>query len=212
MACDLHHLTAALHLADQLQALGAEAGHRNVHPLIVMGSFVRQPPIDHRLLHAQLERLIACPGTLWLLAAILANGASGGPAIDAFPGDTLLTPLERPRGLPIGNLTSQFLANLHLNAIDHRLRALPGIRACLRYVDDLALFADRPEPLRQALLVLRSRPGSSAPAAPPHQNPPAPHGSGRQLRGLPRDRWPHPPAQPQPAAHSPGAAPLLPGP
>ena len=104
---------------------------------------------------AQLEQLIACPSTLWLLRSILANGASGGPAIDVFTGDTLLTPLERPRGLPIGNLTSQFLANLHLNAIDHRLRVLPGIRACLRYVDDLALFADRPEPLRQALVVLR---------------------------------------------------------
>ena len=113
------------------------------------------PSIDHRFLLAQLERLIACPSTLWLLRSILANGASGGPAIDVFPGDTLLTPLERPRGLPIGNLTSQFLANLHLNAIDHHLLALPGIRGCLRYVDDLALFADGPEPLLQALMVLR---------------------------------------------------------
>lgn len=114
------------------------------------------PSIDHFLLLAQLEQLITCPSTLWLLRSILANGASGGPAIDGFPGDTLLTPLERPRGLLIGNLTSQFLANLHLNAIDHRLRALPGIRACLRYVDDLALFADRPEPLRQALVTLKT--------------------------------------------------------
>lgn len=113
------------------------------------------PSIDHRLLKAQLERWIICPGTLWLLEVILANGASGGPAIDAFPGDTLFTPLERPRGLPIGNLTSQFLANFHLNAIDHKLKGLQGIRTCLRYVDDLALFADRPEVLRQALKVLR---------------------------------------------------------
>jgi len=114
------------------------------------------PSIDHQLLLAQLEPQIACPGTLWLLRSILANGACCGPAIDAFPGDTLLTPLERPRGLPIGNLTSQFLANLHLNALDHQLRALPGIRACLRYVDDLALFADHPEPLRCAREVLRA--------------------------------------------------------
>jgi RNA-directed DNA polymerase len=112
------------------------------------------PSIDHRLLQAQLAGLIACQGTLWLLAVILANGASAGPAIDAFSGDSLLTPLERPRGLPIGNLTSQFLANLHLNTIDHRLRALPGIRACLRYVDDLALFSDQPEPLHRALELL----------------------------------------------------------
>ena len=101
-----------------------------------------------------LERRISCPGTLWLLSVILANGPSAGPAIDGFPGDTLLTPLERPRGLPIGNLTSQFLANLHLDALDHHLRELPGVRAHLRCVDDLALFADEPEPLRQALVVL----------------------------------------------------------
>jgi retron-type reverse transcriptase len=79
------------------------------------------PSIDHRLLLAQLEQQIVCPGTLWLLRAILANGATMGPAIDAFPGDTLLTPLQRPRSLPIGNLTSQFLANLHLDPLDHRL-------------------------------------------------------------------------------------------
>jgi hypothetical protein len=108
------------------------------------------PSIDLTILRAQLAAAIHCPGTLWLIDQILANGASHGPALDAFPGDTLLTPLQRPRGLPIGNLTSQFLANLHLNALDHTLSALPGLRAYLRYVDDLALFADHPEPLRHA--------------------------------------------------------------
>ena len=53
-------------------------------------------------------------------------------------------------------LTSQFLANLHLDPIDHRLRSLPGVRAYLRYVDDLSLFADHPEPLRHSLTVLRT--------------------------------------------------------
>ena len=108
------------------------------------------PSIDLTILRAQLAAAIACPGTLWLLDQILTNGATIGPALDAFPGDTLLTPLQRPRGLPIGNLTSQFLANLHLNALDHSLSALPGVRSYLRYVDDLALFADHPEPLRRA--------------------------------------------------------------
>jgi retron-type reverse transcriptase len=108
------------------------------------------PSIDLTILRQQLAERIACPGTLWLLDRILANGASHGAALDAFPGDTVLTPLERPRGLPIGNLTSQFLANLHLDALDHRLAALPGIGAYLRYVDDVALFANSAEPLRQA--------------------------------------------------------------
>jgi RNA-directed DNA polymerase len=108
------------------------------------------PSIDLTILRAQLAAAISCPGTLWLLDQILANGATIGPALDAFPGDTLLTPLERPRGLPIGNLTSQFLANLHLNALDHTLSGLPGVGTYLRYVDDLALFADDPEPLQRA--------------------------------------------------------------
>ncbi len=127
------------------------------HPWVLQADIrLYFPSIDHQLLLAQLERRIACRPTLWLLRAILANGASAGPAIDAFPGDDLLTPLQRPRGLPIGNLTSQFLANLHLDPIDHRLRSLTGVRAYLRYVDDLSLFADHPETLRHSLTVLRT--------------------------------------------------------
>ncbi len=50
------------------------------------------PSIDLTILRAQLAERLACPGTLWLLDQILSNGASQGPALDAFPGDTLLTP------------------------------------------------------------------------------------------------------------------------
>jgi len=114
------------------------------------------PSIDLTILRQQLAACIACPGTLWLLDRILDNGAQHGPAFDAFPGDTLLTPLQRPRGLPIGNLTSQFLANLHLNALDHRLAALPGIGAVLRYVDDVALFANSARPLQEARALLEA--------------------------------------------------------
>jgi retron-type reverse transcriptase len=103
------------------------------------------PSIDHHHLLNQLHGLIACPGTLWLLETILAHGAEARPTLDPFPGDTLLTPLERPHGLPIGNLTSQFLANLHLNDFDHEIASMTGVASYLRYVDDFALFAhDRP--------------------------------------------------------------------
>ena len=53
---------------------------------------------------------------------------------------------------------------LYFPSIDHRLLiaqlerliACPASRTCLRYVDDVALFADRPDPLQQALVVLRA--------------------------------------------------------
>jgi hypothetical protein len=58
-----------------------------------------------------------------------------------FPGDDLFAVL-RPRGLPIGNLTSQFWANVYMNPFDHFVTRELGCRAYIRYVDDFLLFAD----------------------------------------------------------------------
>jgi len=58
-----------------------------------------------------------------------------------FPGDDLLAAC-RPRGLPIGNLTSQFWSNCYLHPLDLFVKRELGCRAYLRYVDDMALFAD----------------------------------------------------------------------
>lgn len=58
-----------------------------------------------------------------------------------FPGDTPGA-LDRPRGLPIGNLTSQFWSNCYLDALDHFITDTLGCTAYVRYVDDMVLFAD----------------------------------------------------------------------
>ena len=60
-----------------------------------------------------------------------------------FPGDDLFEPYRRRRGLPIGNLTSQFSANLYLDRFDHRVTEVLGA-PYVRYVDDFALFHDDP--------------------------------------------------------------------
>jgi len=60
-----------------------------------------------------------------------------------FPGDDLFEPYRRRRGLPIGNLTSQFFANLYLDRFDHFVTEV--LRApYVRYVDDFVLFHDDP--------------------------------------------------------------------
>jgi hypothetical protein len=58
-----------------------------------------------------------------------------------FPDDDLLA-AARPRALPIGNLTSQFWANVYLNEVDQFAKRELGVRAYLRYVDDLLIFSD----------------------------------------------------------------------
>ena len=58
-----------------------------------------------------------------------------------FPGDDLFAPL-RPRGLPIGNLTSQFFANVLLDTLDHFIKEELRVPGYVRYADDLLLFSD----------------------------------------------------------------------
>ena len=58
-----------------------------------------------------------------------------------FPGDDLFA-CQRPRGLPIGNLTSQWWANCYLNPFDQFVKRELHCEAYLRYVDDFALFSN----------------------------------------------------------------------
>jgi retron-type reverse transcriptase len=100
------------------------------------------PSIDHAILKALIRRKIKCPETLWLIDTIIDGSNEQEPTIDYFPGDDLLTPIQRRRGLPIGNLTSQFFANIYLNGFDHYVQEQLKATKYLRYVDDFALFSD----------------------------------------------------------------------
>ena len=114
---------------------------------------VRQffPSIDHDILYAQLARQINDAAVLRLIRQILATGVG---VLDSeydmqwFDGDDLWASL-RPRGLPIGNLTSQFWANVYLNALDQFVKHELKCQRYLRYVDDFLLFADDKATLRR---------------------------------------------------------------
>jgi RNA-directed DNA polymerase len=45
-------------------------------------------------------------------------------------------------GLPIGNLTSQWFANLYLDAFDHFVKDRLGVKGYVRYMDDFVLWHD----------------------------------------------------------------------
>ena len=101
------------------------------------------PAIDHEILKRDFRRRIACEQTLWLMDAIVDGSNPQEPVEVYFPGDDLFTPQARKRGLPIGNLTSQWFANLYLDGLDHFIKEV--LRApYVRYVDDFALFHDDP--------------------------------------------------------------------
>jgi hypothetical protein len=102
------------------------------------------PAIDHQLLLEILGRHIPEDDVMALIARIIASGEG---VLDQeytpplFPGDDLIA-LMRPRGLPIGNLTSQFWSNCYLNPFDQFVTRELRCRAFLRFVDDFTLFSD----------------------------------------------------------------------
>jgi retron-type reverse transcriptase len=100
------------------------------------------PSIDHEILFARIARKIKCPDTLWLIRLIIDTSNQQEENVQYYQGDNLLTPLERRRGIPIGNLTSQFFANIYLDGLDHYVKEDLQCRSYIRYVDDITVFGD----------------------------------------------------------------------
>ena len=105
------------------------------------------PSIDHEILKALLRKKIGCVRTLVLLDNLIDRSNPQETMECYFEGDDLFTPYERRRGIPLGNLTSQFFGNLYLNPLDHFIKDRLGVKGYVRYVDDLTLFADSAETL-----------------------------------------------------------------
>jgi retron-type reverse transcriptase len=101
------------------------------------------PSVDLAILRDILQRKVGDEDVQWLMDQILRSGEgvlAHEYSLTLFPGDDLFA-ANRPRGLPIGNLTSQFWANVYLNELDQFSKRQLGCPAYLRYVDDFLFFA-----------------------------------------------------------------------
>ena len=88
--------------------------------------------IDHTILKQFLCRIIKDARCLELLFGVIDSYK-----ID-FEGDSV----GRKKGLPIGNLTSQFFANFYLSALDHFILEKLKPEGYVRYMDDMVIFGD----------------------------------------------------------------------
>ena len=84
--------------------------------------------IDHAVLKTQLRRIIKDAKAIFMLDEI----------IDSYE-------TEPGRGVPIGNLTSQFFANMYLSCLDHHILEKLRPSAYCRYMDDFVVWADSME-------------------------------------------------------------------
>ncbi len=97
--------------------------------------------IDHQILKQLLQRIFKDAQLLNVLNQIIDYPLPGSPP---------------NKGLPIGNLTSQHFANLYLGELDHALKEKQGVKAYLRYMDDMLLFGHNKNELRQTLQYLET--------------------------------------------------------
>jgi retron-type reverse transcriptase len=107
------------------------------------------PSIDHEILKSIIVRKVKCRDTINLIDRIIDHSNPQEPTFDWFPGDSLLAPCERRRGLPLGNQTSQFFANVLLNPFDHFVKEQLHVRGYVRYVDDFVLFGNDKQQLAE---------------------------------------------------------------
>ena len=115
------------------------------------------PSIDHEILLSCIERKIGDEKLLRLIRTIVDSSNPQEPFNPYFPGDDLFTPSERRRGIPIGNLTSQFFANIYLNGFDHYVTQDLRLSAYVRYVDDFAAFSNDKSELHDAKAAMQAQ-------------------------------------------------------
>ena len=112
--------------------------HRYVLQLDVRKFFAS---VDHAILKSLLARRFKDRRLLALLAQIIDH-----PIPDGVPG----------RGLPIGNLTSQYFATFYLGYLDHFVQDDLGVKGYVRYMDDLLLFGEDKAALHRQLAHVRA--------------------------------------------------------
>jgi RNA-directed DNA polymerase len=96
--------------------------------------------IDHKVLKEILRRIIKDQSVLSLLDLIINYPVPGQ---------------DSGKGLPIGNLTSQYFANLYLGELDHFIKQNLRVKGYLRYMDDFLCFAHSKQELNFWLAQIR---------------------------------------------------------
>ncbi|MBU4352297.1 MAG: hypothetical protein KJ939_04405 [Nanoarchaeota archaeon] len=97
----------------------------NTSQVFILKSDIRHyfDEVDHSILLKIIGKRINDPKVLWLIRRVLSNYST-----------------SEEKGMPLGNLTSQFFANVYLNELDqfvkHKIRA----KNYVRYVDDFVIL------------------------------------------------------------------------
>jgi len=107
------------------------------------------------ILFGLIKRHTKNPEILWLTEVIIFHNPTRNyyrkcqaSLFDLIPDHKSLFKVSPDQGLPIGNLTSQFFANVYLNELDQFVKHKLKVKYYLRYVDDLVLLSPEKDQLK----------------------------------------------------------------
>jgi retron-type reverse transcriptase len=105
--------------------------------------------LNKEILFNIISKQIKEPEILWLIKVIIFNdpiknftGKGDKSLFDKIPPHKSLFHTPENQGLPIGNLTSQFFANVYLNQLDQFIKHSLKAKHYLRYVDDFLILSN----------------------------------------------------------------------
>lgn len=107
------------------------------------------------ILFSIIKKRVRNPEILWLAEKIICHDPTenfyrkGNPELAKLvPKHKSLFHVPKNQGLPIGNLTSQFFANVYMNELDQFAKHTLKVKYYFRYVDDILLLHENPHQLK----------------------------------------------------------------
>jgi len=113
---------------DRFRSFARKVSRNHTRPCFVLKCDIKKffASIDHAVLRKILERHIADPDVRRLIDQVVSSFHTTAPGV----------------GLPLGNLTSQLLANVYMHELDMYIKQELRIKYHIRYADDFVLVSD----------------------------------------------------------------------
>jgi len=125
--------------------LSRKASRNNTSSLFILKCDIKKffAAVDHKILYELLSRKINDYDFLWLMSEI----------INSFRSE--YTKDQNSKGMPIGNLTSQFFANIYLDPLDRHMKHELKIKYYIRYADDFIIMSESREYLKALIVKIK---------------------------------------------------------
>ncbi len=122
---------------DRFDAFARRVSKNHTRTCYVLKCDIRKffASVDQRILHRILERHIEDEDIRWLLGRVISN----------------FHVIQPGSGLPLGNLTSQLLANVYMHEFDMFMKQELRVQYYIRYADDFVVLSDDKQYLEELL-------------------------------------------------------------